>query len=93
MRAVIQINVADSVFQSTYVVGLTRAPRAYDYYGVIQVEDGGSERIVAIPENEVAVQDARYGSGMYAFAPLEQEGGWDSGVLLDLIIARLLTAK
>lgn len=93
MRANIQINVGDSVFQSTYVVGLTRAPRAYDYHGVIQVEDGGSERIVAIPEGDEGVQSARYASGMYAFAPLDEEQMYDTAVLLDLIVARLITAK
>lgn len=93
MRAVIQINVGDAVFQSSYTVGLTRAPRAYDYHGIIQVEDGGSERIVAIPEADVPMQVARYASGMYAFEALGDDGGYDAGVLLDLIVARLITSK
>lgn len=93
MRATIQINVGESVFLNTYEVGVTRAPRAYDYHGIIQVADGGSERVVAIPEGDLALQTGRYRSGMYAFEPLDDEGSYDSAVLTDLLVACLITSK
>jgi hypothetical protein len=88
MDAKINITIGNSTFEKEYVVGLTRASRDYDYYGVIQVETG-SQRIVAIPAEDVEMQVARYESGMYNFAPCGSDL-LDAEVLIDLVVSRLL---
>jgi len=76
MKASIEIKVGNSCkFACDYIVGETRAPRAYDYGGIIELE-GGETRIVAIPDATVPMQTARYASGMYAFKPLDSEDAW-----------------
>lgn len=93
MKASIYITVGSAGFQNTYEVGETRAPKAYDYHGVIQIEEGDDARIVAIPVDDLEVQTARYLSGLYAFKPFAEAGEYlavDENVLIDLLVARLL---
>lgn len=66
MNARITITVSGETFERDYFICETRAPKAYDYAGCIPVEDGGDQRIVAIPQGDFQMQDARYASGMYA---------------------------
>lgn len=66
MNARITIAVSGETFERSYYICETRAPKAYDYAGCISIEDGGDSRIVAIPQADFMVQDARYASGMYA---------------------------
>lgn len=92
----VNVKVGSATFEQTYVLVETRAPRAYDYHGVIQVEDGGTSRIVAIPESDLAMQTGRYQSGMYgarAFDTQEDPLTVSEDVILDLIVARLLAHK
>jgi hypothetical protein len=92
MKAEIKIKVGTQTFEANYIVGLTSAPRAYDYYGVIQVEEGDG-RIVAIPEGDRFMQEGRYMSGLHSFVPLkEQDEPLFSGadVLVDMLVARLI---
>jgi hypothetical protein len=73
MILTINISVGKKTFKDTYVVCRTRAPKAYDYGQTIRVEgEDGGERIVAIPSLDVVVQTARYASGMYFAAPLDE---------------------
>lgn len=88
MNIKIKIDVGSSNFDQSYTVFETRAPRAYDYHGVIQVEDAGDIRLVAIPDEDVPMQTARYMSGMYAAQGVPEFT--DENVLLDLIVARLI---
>ncbi len=90
LEIVVKVNAAP-MFEQSYIVVETRAPQAYDYHGVIQVEDGGSSRIVAIPEDDAPMQTARYQSGMYGASALE--AGADEGVVTDLIVARLINRQ
>jgi len=91
MKITVEINVGTTGFAQSYTVVETRAPRAYDYHGVIQVEDGGSSRIVAIPDEDVQIQTARYQSGMYGAAAVSEYA--DESTLLDLLVARLITVR
>jgi hypothetical protein len=90
VKITVEINVGTTGFAQSYTVVETRAPRAYDYHGVIQVEDGGTTRIVALPDEDAPIQTARYQSGMYGVRAVEDA---DEGTLLDLLVARLLTCK
>ena len=89
MRVTIEINVGSANFTQFYTVCETRAPKSYDYQGVIQLDDGGFRaRIVAIPEKDMPTQAARYASGMYFASPVSE---WaDEDTLLGLIISRLV---
>lgn len=94
MKVTVDIGVNATRFTQSYTLVETRAPRAYDYHGVIQVEDGGSSRIVAIPDEDLPIQSARYQSGMYGVSVFNAEDGplgVDEGVVLDLLVARLIT--
>jgi hypothetical protein len=94
MRIEVSIKVnAQPLFESQYTVFETRAPRAYDYHGVIQVENGGDRRIVAIPVQDVEMQAARYASGMYGAREISQDEYVDEGLVADLLVARLITCK
>lgn len=58
---------------SNYKLLRTRAPQAYDYGYVIEIGtmpgEFGTERLVAIPKENVEYQSGRYSSGMYT--PIE----------------------
>jgi hypothetical protein len=88
MKASIEIKVGTCKFAGHYTVGETRAVKAYDYGGVIELE-GGETRIVAIPDETVPMQTARYASGMHAFKPLDPEDGWMETAVFDTLVAKL----
>ncbi len=88
MKVTIEINVGSTGFAQAYTLFTVRAPRAYDYHGVINVEDGGDSRIVAIPDEDVAIQTARYASGLYGVEALSDYA--DESTLVDLLVARLI---
>lgn len=93
MKAQIEIKVGTATYRNEYIVGSTRAPRNYDYTGVVQIESNGPERIVAIPEYDVEMQQARYNSGLYNFLPLGDQDDADAvqEYLVDALVARIIT--
>lgn len=58
-------------FKRAYRLINTTAPRAYDYGYVLELYDGGEQRVVAIPDDYVDYQVARYESGLYQWLRLE----------------------
>lgn len=93
MKVTIEMNVGTAGFAQEYTLHETRAPKAYDYPGTIQVEDSGSSRIVAIPDEDVPIQTARYQSGMYGTTVVGDEHYFAEADLLDLLINRLIACR
>jgi hypothetical protein len=93
MNARISITVNGDTFERDYFVCETRAPKAYDYAGVIHIEEGGDTRILAIPQGDYMMQSGRYASGMYACRklPVPQDDPLcvDPSYIMDAILAKL----
>jgi len=94
MKLTVNVVAGSATFSQEYGLYETRAPRSYDYHGVIQVEESGETRIVAIPEADAPMQTARYQSGMYGVRAFDGER-YDAAqeYVVDTIVARLLTSK
>lgn len=90
MNARISITVQGETFEQDYTIVETRAPKAYDYHGVIQLEASSEGRFVAIPQGDLAVQEARYASGLYGSRTVEDT---PADYVLDVLLQKLLVKQ
>jgi hypothetical protein len=93
MDAVIDVKVGGQLFHVEYVVLQTRAPKAYDYGYVLRLDESegnaprSAVRTVAVPKRYAPEQIARYASGLFYAAPVDEL--LDDATVLDAITSKL----